>query len=316
MVMRANEQLARSALIAFNQVVTKNYQLFTSQHWDQVVATLGHLVEYTLPVELAEFNTEESDLDNWSRRNSDQTSAVPSPRVSAAASGLTQAFSSTSVALMRPDFQAARYKCALQLLILHSVKDMLLNGILGTGKCTLQLDHLEAILGYAEKSATFAHHFNMNIPLRTLLWKAGFLDSFENILLSKQEAASAQLTISVLLRLYTLDQYKKDPRYKEVVDERLRLASLAVLEGYLGLLEDNPAASALRRSIKAWPSVVALVFSGLGSLVKEPQGEVPWIGDLYQPALQIFKLDNGEASTEAYTFLTALSHRYIHANRP
>jgi brefeldin A-inhibited guanine nucleotide-exchange protein len=307
MVMRANEQLARSALIAFNQVVSKNYQLFTRLHWDQVVATMGQLVELTLPLELAEFSMDESDLDNWSRRNSDERrgSALPSPRAS---SGLTQAFSSTSVAHSRPDFQAARYKCALQLLILHSAKDMLLNGILGTDMCALGLDHLEAILGHAERSATFARDFNLDIQLRTMLWKAGFLDSFENILLSKQESAAAQLTVSVLMRLHTLQQYRQDPRFSAVVDGRLRLACLAVLEGYIGLLEDSPVAAPVKRSLKAWPSVIALVFSGMTGLVK---GDVAWIGELYEPALHVYKLDNGQPSAEAYTFLVALSHKYI-----
>jgi len=314
MVEKASEQLARSALVAFNLLLSRNHQHLCDAHWNQVTATMGRLVEFTLPVELlvepSSFEAESPLSPQHSRR----PSVAPSPRLGPNGSGLQAAFSASSVAIQRPDYQSARFKCALQLLVLHSIKDMILNGILPghdqNNKTTpLKLTHIDVILRFAEKSATFARQFNANTELRTALWKAGFLDSFENILLSKQEAAASQLILATLPRLYTDEMRKDSNLFGKVIDERYRRSSLDVLQTYVDLLSDSPGVAAVKRSLKAWPPVVTPLLADLTALVESRQ--LSWIGELFEPVLQIFRLDRGEPHEAAHRFLHALCTQNI-----
>ena len=323
MVERASEQLARNALIAFNMLLSRCHGQLSSAHWDQVLATLNRLVEFTLPDELLLF--EPGVLDEGTTPTTSETptasrrpSSLASPRLLPA--GLHPAFSSTSLGTSavppRPDFQSARYKCALQLLVLHSVKDMLLNGILpdankpeSEASSSLNLGHLDGIMALAERSAAFARSFNANVELRTALWKAGFLDAFENILLAKQEAAASLLVVLVTLRVYPLEACRREALFAEAIEERLRRSTASILSLYTSLLGDDPAMASMRRSLKAWPAVVVPLLQGLNQVIHAQQ--IPWIAQVFEPVLQIYRLDKGEAQETAHTLLTSLCSRYM-----
>lgn len=320
MVEKASEHLARNALIAFNMLLSRNHGQLSAAHWDQVLATLNRLIEFTLPDELLLFEPGPIDDGPESPPGSRRPSSVSSPRL--LLTGLHAAFSSTSVGTSpvppRPDFQSARYKCALQLLVLHSVKDMLLNGILPDASqeptsSALNLSHIDGILKLAERSASFAESFNKNVELRTVLWKAGFLDAFENILLAKQEAAASLLIVLVTLQIYTNQDYRRDPLFQAVVEERLRNTTNAVLSLYTGLISDDPAMASIRRSLKAWPAVVTPLMTGLCRILgsEDASIRIPWISEPFELILEIYRLDKDKPQEAAHALLKSLCTKYM-----
>lgn len=283
MVERPNEQLARAALIAFNQLISKTYQEYTPLLWDQVISFLGHLLEKTLPVELF----------------MEQTGNSPKSPSS---------LSTTSLISLRPDFQSARYKCALQLLVLHSTKDLFQAKDL-LGSSTLGLDQIDRLLGLIGKSLEFARDFNQNTPLRMSLWRAGFLDAFENILLTKQEAAAASLSLLVLFKSFRQERLRDEDEmlFRDAVLQRFKLTALTVLHHYINQLAEVQKEQQ-KRSLKSWPPVISQIFSHLSDLVGD---DLPWIGEFFRPAMEIYKADRHQASDQAKDFLLALCDHYV-----
>lgn len=303
MVARPSDQLARSSLVALNSLIAKNHGIFREHHWDLVMQALGNIVAHTLPTELLAYTGDEADEAASTRR----ASVATSPRSIASVSQL-QAFSSASLSLnaAHPDFQVIRYKCALQLLIMHSMQDLILNsGVLQSQH--LSLDHLDLLLSVLGRSASFARDFNQSVDVRRALHRANFLDSMENILLSKQEAAAAQLSMHILFRAFAMERFRRDAaRFDDVLVQRLRYTSMAVLENYIALLEDSAAVSTYKRSAKSWLPVVRTLFQELGALASER-----WIGEFFQPALAVYRLGSTEVSDAAHAFLTSLCLHYI-----
>jgi hypothetical protein len=165
----------------------------------------------------------------------------------------------------------------------------------------------------AERSAAFAQAFNKNVELRTVLWKAGFLDAFENILLAKQEAAASLLIVLVTLQVYTNQDYRKDPLFQTVVEGRLRSTTTTVLTLYTGLINDDPAMASIRRSLKAWPPVVTPLMTGLCRILgtEDASIRIPWISEVFEQILEIFRLDRGEPQEAAHALLTGLCTKYM-----
>lgn len=306
---RPSEQIARSALVAFNMLVSRNQHLFSPSHWNLIIRTLRHLIQHTMPLDLADYPVD---------TQAESAPAPPKSKLQSPRTGLSTllpAFSATSVT-PNGDLNTCRYKCALHLLILHSSKDMLLNGILTNDhdNLTFGLDHLISVLEAAEESAAFANQFNANLPLRTALWRAGFLDALENILLAKQETTALVLSISLLSKAYHIQRYRQDAdTFSTQIDQRMQRIALSALSHYLDLLSDQHDALVIRRSLKAWPPVIALLLSTIQSLLLSDI-QLTWLAEIYEPALEIYRLDRSEAASAAHTLLLFIRDRYINTH--
>jgi len=288
LIQKPNEELAKSALIALNILIVKSYNSFQAHHWDQAIKVYANLIEWTMPTELLQPTDKNS---------------IMSSRLS-----LTSVLLSGSTASLDGDgFHVARYKCALHLLVLHSLMDLLVSEANPTS--FLNMHQVELLLVSIDQSATFAHSFNSDTSLRASLWKSGFLPIIDNILLAKQEAAAAQLTLMILfdLLIKRTDLKDTDPmKFKDEVEHRLKSTCLSILDHYAGLLSDRPDMGSIKKSIKSWPIVITFLFE---KLMQIPRAS--WIGEAFEPSLTIWKADQGQTALACHEFLMTLAKTYI-----
>lgn len=163
-----------------------------------------------------------------------------------------------SAADRRRVFRQIIRKCVLQLLLIETTHELLLNDEVHQ---TIPAEHLLRFLGVLDDSYQFARRFNADKELRVALWKVGFMKQLPNLL--KQESSSAATLVSNLLRMYA------DPREDHRATQKGVLVKFVPLS--LDILRDFNAldSETQLRHISAWSPVVAQILHGYVSFEAE-----------------------------------------------
>lgn len=159
----------------------------------------------------------------------------------------------------RQVFKRIIVKCVLQLLLIETTHELLLHA---TVFDTIPMDQLLKLTAALEDSYRFARRFNADRPLRTALWRVGFMRQLPNLL--KQESTSAGTLVHVYLRMQRDSRTTVEGRQSQITE---RFAPLAeeIVSVFLPLDNETQA-----RNIAAWTPVVAQVLHGLAALYDTP----------------------------------------------
>ncbi|CDO53216.1 similar to Saccharomyces cerevisiae YDR170C SEC7 Guanine nucleotide exchange factor (GEF) for ADP ribosylation factors involved in proliferation of the Golgi, intra-Golgi and ER-to-Golgi transport [Geotrichum candidum] len=242
-IIQENETVSRIGSSCILQLVEQNVDKFSPTHWTQVVDKIEFLFKSTTASELfsALFASDEEEHDEKdlgaTAKNSTHEELEQSGRknISAEANHRRQKV-----------FRKTIMKCVLQLLMVDTMRELLerqetiegngetvQNGsALATSAPTVRVigseiydkipvKELLRICDLLRHSYIFSREFNDDRDLRTTLWRQGFMKQLPNLL--KQESISAQVYISVMLRLYNdkrkLQIADGDEGFEAVVDE-------------------------------------------------------------------------------------------------
>jgi brefeldin A-inhibited guanine nucleotide-exchange protein len=166
------------------------------------------------------------------------------------------------------DFPNAIVKCAAQLIIIQSVKDLaLMHAIQNSSReqvhylAQMPPEYRNRWLRCLYASYLFARDFNANHDLRHALWKSGYVQQMPN--LTKQETLSLSVFLSILYDLYhTLGDEDPD-LLPPLVEESSR-----VLERFVAVMSGDEAVQNQQRELNNWSPLVVTVLRELS--------RIPW----------------------------------------
>lgn len=242
-IVQENETVSRIGSSCVLQLIEQNVDNFTPEHWTQVVDKIDFLFKSTTASELfgAFFSLDEEEHDEKdlgaTAKNSVHEEVENNSRknISAEANHRRQKV-----------FRKTIMKCVLQLLMVDTMRELLerQESIEGNSEAThkdsalvtqtpttrtvgseiydkIPVKELLRICDMLRHSYIFSREFNEDRDLRTTLWRQGFMKQLPNLL--KQESISAQVYISVMLRLYNdkrkLQVAEEDEGFEMVIDE-------------------------------------------------------------------------------------------------
>ena len=152
----------------------------------------------------------------------------------------------------RRAFKQIIVKCVLQLLLIDTTHELLLNG---TVYESIPADQLLRLLNALQDSYEFAKRFNADKDLRMALWKVGFMKQLPNLL--KQESSSASTLVAVLVKMHE-DERQTHRAARAAIRRRLVPLGEDILASYIPLDPDTQA-----RNITAWTPVVCEILRGV-----------------------------------------------------
>lgn len=229
-ICQENDTLARIGTACLQQLVVLNVSRFDENRWRATVDAFVRLFRATTASQVFD-------------------PALSAPEVPGAPGAIER----------RHAFKRIIVKCVLQLLLIETTHELLLHATVYDAMPIAELLRLTAAL---EDSYRFARRFNADRPLRTALWRVGFMRQLPNLL--KQESTSAGTLVHVYLRLQRDQRASVEGRQSEITE---RFAPLAeeIISVFLPLDNETQA-----RNITAWTPVVAQVLLGLAALYDTP----------------------------------------------
>ncbi|WFD35198.1 guanine nucleotide exchange protein for ADP-robosylation factor [Malassezia cuniculi] len=225
-ICQENDTLARIGTSCLQQLVVLNVDRFDDARWNATVDAFVRLFRATT------------------------ASQVFDPALSA-----PEAPGSMGAVERRQAFKRIIVKCVLQLLLIETTHELLQHAAVYEA---MPIDQLLRLTAALEDSYRFARRFNADRPLRTALWRVGFMRQLPNLL--KQESTSAGTLVHVYLRMQRDARASVEGRQAQITE---RFAPLAeeIMSVFLPLDNETQA-----RNIAAWTPVVAQVLLGLAAL--------------------------------------------------
>ncbi|KAL5527125.1 hypothetical protein ACEPAG_5916 [Sanghuangporus baumii] len=260
-ICQENDTLARIGTACLQQLLEKNVKKLSAERWERVVTTFIKLFRTTTPHQLFDENLR-GEVDGASSEASDTQETgqaiIPAPL---SVNGDSRKSVRISAGERRRIFKQIIVKCVLQLLLIETTNELLLNNEVYD---TIPPEHLLRLMGVLDHSYQFARMFNEDKELRTALWKVGFMKHLPNLL--KQETSSADTLVTVLSRMY----YDPRPQHlalrPQVADKFLPLG-LGVITDFNKLRMDTSA-----KNIAAWMPVIAKIVQGFCGLTDKAFG--------------------------------------------
>ncbi|ODQ80015.1 hypothetical protein BABINDRAFT_167115 [Babjeviella inositovora NRRL Y-12698] len=272
-VCQENDTIARIGRSCLQLLVVENMSRFSPAHWNQITEGYVRLFDLTTAKELfkadplnSTYITTGADgvdiVHDIANLNLDDDSVLLEVR--------------TQIQLQKAkDKSAIVVKCVLQLLMIESLSELLLNdefyGVIPF-LCMVQLT------GLLETSFRFARDFNDDYNLRVRLFNSGVIDRLPNLL--KQESSSAAVFIGIQFRLYC-DTAKVEPVHRKQLIDALVPMCNDLIDRFVTFDEQSQL-----KNIVTWRPVVVEILQGYYELEEEDFVEFcPVIHDL---ALRIF----------------------------
>ncbi|KAH8105009.1 Sec7-domain-containing protein [Phellopilus nigrolimitatus] len=251
-ICQENDTLARIGTSCLQQLLEKNVKKLSAARWERVVTTFVKLFKTTTPHQLFDENLR-TDVDGSSPDVTESPDAagqaiIPAPLQ---VNGESRDGVRISASERKRIFKQIIVKCVLQLLLIETTNELLLNDEVYD---TIPPEHLLRLMGVLDHSYQFARMFNEDKELRTSLWKVGFMKHLPNLL--KQETSSADTLVTVLCRMYSDRRPQHLALRSQVADKFLPLG-LGVITDFNKLRMESSA-----KNISAFMPVVARIIQG------------------------------------------------------
>lgn len=207
-----NDTLARIGTSCLQQLLESNVQKLSPERWEKIVSTFIQLFKTTTAYQLFDDQLRLPELDNPSANSVPEpqpaagefvapTPLTPAPSASAQ-DPIAEASSQSSrgpitTAERKRIFRQIIVKCVLQLLLIETTSELLLNEQVYN---TIPPSELLRLMASLDESYRFAKRFNEDKDLRMDLWKVGFMRVLPNLL--RQESTSASTLVKVLMHMY------------------------------------------------------------------------------------------------------------------
>ncbi|KAL7750673.1 guanine nucleotide exchange protein for ADP-robosylation factor [Sorochytrium milnesiophthora] len=282
-IIQENETLARLGTSCLQQLIENNASKFNEANWDVLAATFTNLFEATTAYALFEGTGDPEILlkireQQQLARNTMSESNSPVNPASATGSAVSLANPDAGAAIANADsarpsedsqplaavllsqhkersFQQIIVKCVLQLLLIQTLNEMLvLNDVVYRH---LSSRHLFIFLDSLDKSYNFARRFNLNLELRTSLWKAGFTKQLPNLL--KQETTSVSCFVSILIKMFADSSLDRIGVHDDI-ERRMIPLVIEILDSYNGMDSEVK-----RRNMGAWRPVIVSILYGIST---------------------------------------------------
>eukprot|EP00054_Salpingoeca_dolichothecata_P019245 m.119519 g.119519 ORF g.119519 m.119519 type:complete len:1767 (+) comp23182_c0_seq1:115-5415(+) len=263
-IKRNNEQLARAGTECLHILVMNNGFKFTDDSWQVAIGCITDLFEQTCPQEMMNFSEDEIPLVEDEALSSPDELDAKNERARKLQSFFNAVIIKCVIQLEliqtvewivlsstlptsvqeKPDTPAAQKPAAPstsetsdtsnQAAIQHrdlAKAEVLAKEVDTAGELMAYLTspRLLALLKCLENSHDFARSFNLDLDLRSRLWKAGFMKNRSKPNLLKQETTSLSCALRILFRIYGSED-RKD--VWEPVEERIHALTTATLEHF------------------------------------------------------------------------------------
>jgi brefeldin A-inhibited guanine nucleotide-exchange protein len=301
-----NENLAQTGAICFHQLVWKNFTGFRSQDWDEIATALEHAFDATNAKELLVPLIGDSASGNrQDQENPPGETSSDNPQIQPPFSQL-QEYAPMSRRLDTKianaiDFSHAIVKCAIQLIMIQSVKDISLTereSAFDLMPYGCQMRWLECL----RKSYALARDFNANYMLRLQLWKSGFVPQMPNLI--KQETSAAATYISLLFRLY-----KREVESESWLKCTMFELILEVTERYTHMLQDS---EKHRKELATWAPMIVIILDELVQLNWELDRDLfSRVQELFQLSLLLMNAEDANIRASLQKFLGKIGGLYL-----
>ncbi|CAG8555206.1 7956_t:CDS:2, partial [Paraglomus occultum] len=320
---RKNEKLGQTGIRCFHNLIARNGSRFDSSTWGAVTDTLEQIFTATTPKELLELEItgvhENTDAKHTSQVIVGASNPVPDDITDTGAgvggtSRRNQHNPPATPGKVDVDFPNAIIKCAAQLIIIQSVKDLALTHTVATPSSKDEMHYLAQMpaeyrnrwLRCLYNSYQFAHDFNANHELRHALFKSGYVQQMPN--LTKQETLSLSVFLSILYDLYrTLGDDDSD-LLPPLIEE-----STKVLERFITLLSADMMQNQ-QRDINNWSPLVITVLRELCATPWEESRGVH-VPEFYRLSLKMIGVDRADVREYMQEFLEKIGNEFLNPDR-
>jgi brefeldin A-inhibited guanine nucleotide-exchange protein len=299
-VPQENETIARIGSSCLQQLITDNCTRLRDEHWDLICTTIEELFEAASAQFL--FNPDfmkevliragdgKNPISNLNVKNSmdmlavSNTSREESEYDESQASETRSPSSSTqSPRQLKREFQQIIIKSVIQLIVIQTVSDLLLNENEKSVWRVMKSVHIMRLLKCLGQSYEFARRFNNDLPYRMALYRLKFMNQLPNLL--KQETSAASCLLKFLFRMHIDAQVEwaaQEDRKTVITDvDNMLLRIVSEILRHYGQLDP----STKQRNIQAWNPVLSQIFDGM--LAMTNSGFKLFVSECYSPVLNI-----------------------------